>query len=58
MKNGDRVFHPKLKVYGNVSMLEYTEDGKQFFAVFKYRDPKTGRFIEIEITDNDFKKEE
>lgn len=58
MKNGDRILHPKLKVYGRISLLQYTEDGKTFFAVFTYRDPKTGMNISIDVTDDDFKKEE
>ena len=58
MRNGERILHPKLKIYGVISMLKYMEDGKDFFALFTYRDIKTGKKVEINIDSNDFKKTE
>lgn len=57
MNNRDTILHPKLNVYGEISMLKYLENG-DFIALFTYTDPNTGEVKKINFGSDDYKKTE
>ena len=54
MRNGERIYYPRLGVQATVSMYLPMEDGKVFVAELTYIHPKTLRQETINISNKDF----